>query len=345
MFKPMSNAYLNPLSKNIQAGSRLACTNASGTERAFITAEIARTISRPICMVLPTRKACDRMAADIQFFLGADSREVFVFPPYNILPFKQIAYHNETAAKRIHLLYRLASGNAASMIILLPAETLLQRLIPKSILNDYAELLMAGEEIDRDSLITHLHAGGYNHTALVEEPGEYAVRGGIIDIFSPMYAEPLRMELFGDVVDDLRFFSPGTQRKTGTAEEAVILPAREAVLKKQWLDEMIQRVRDHGPDLGLSGNRLTGLSAAFAQKGCLTDWKVSCRSCIQGLIRFLRMYRKMPYGFKVMPGRLKKQPLMRKMWLPETICRQKRKIVCVWTLTIFMTAGPRWHQT
>jgi len=267
MFKPMSNAYLNPLIESIQAGSRLACTNASGTERAFITAEIARTISRPICMVLPTRKACDRMAADIQFFLGADSREVFVFPPYNILPFKQIAYHNETAAQRIHLLYRLASGNAASMIILLPAETLLQRLIPKSILNDYAELLMAGEEIDRDSLITHLHAGGYNHTTLVEEPGEYAVRGGIIDIFSPMYAEPLRMELFGDVVDDLRFFSPDTQRKIGTAEEAVILPAREAVLKKQWLDEMIQRVRDHGPDLGLSGEQVNRFISRIRAEG------------------------------------------------------------------------------
>jgi transcription-repair coupling factor (superfamily II helicase) len=253
----MSETSLNSLIGNIKAGSRMACTNASGAERAYITAEVARVVTRPICMVLPTRKACDRMAADIQFFLGKDPREVFVFPPYNILPFKQIAYHNETAAQRIHLLYRLASDTAASMIILLPAETLLQQLIPKSILNDYAELLMAGEEIDRDSLIAHLHSGGYNHTALVEEPGEYSVRGGIMDIFSPMYAEPLRVEFFGDAVDSMRFFSPGSQRKTRTVEEAIILPAREAVLKKHWLDTMIQRVRDHGHELGLSEEQIT----------------------------------------------------------------------------------------
>ena len=267
MFNPMPNASLNSLIENIKAGNRMVCTNASGTERAYMTAEVARTVNRPICMVLPTRKACDRMAADIQFFLGEQAKEVLVFPPYNILPFKQIAYHNETAAQRIHLLYRLVSETAGSMIILLPAETLLQQLIPKAILNDYAELLMAGEEIDRDDLISHLHSGGYNHTALVEEPGEYAVRGGIIDIFSPMYAEPLRVELFGDMVDSIRFFSPGTQRKTSTAEEAVILPAMEAVLKKHWLDDMIQRVRDHGRDLGLSEEQVNRFIARIRSEG------------------------------------------------------------------------------
>ena len=251
----MINDPINSLIAELKSGKPVTCTNTAGTERAYIAAQLAQSVSGPVCMVLPTPKICDVMASDIQFFLNGVPREVAVFPPYNILPFKQIAYHNETAAQRIRLLYRLASDTADSMIILLPAETLLQRLIPKSIMNGYAELLMAGEEIDREELIAHLHAGGYFNTSLVEEPGEYSVRGGIVDIFSPFYPEPFRIELFGDLVDSIRFFSPNTQRKTGSVDEAVILPAREAVLKRQWLDAMIQRVREHAEDLGLSSEK------------------------------------------------------------------------------------------
>ncbi len=246
---------IEPIVERIQNGKALACTNASGSERAYITAQIARSTGRPIFMVLPTTKSCETMAADLQFFLGRSNREIAIFPPYNILPFKQIAYHNETAARRIHMLYRLASGAADAMIVLLPAETLLQRLIPRSIITDYAELLMTGEDFERDALTTHLHAGGYTRTALVEEPGEYAVRGGIMDVYSPLYAEPFRIEWFGDTVDSLRFFAPATQRKTNNTDEAVILPAREAVLKKRWLDEVVLRVREHGEAFGLSAEK------------------------------------------------------------------------------------------
>src|SRR6056297_688173 len=267
MFGHMTGNTLHKLIEDMRAGRQAVCTHAAGTERAYITAQIARSVQRPICLVLPTRKICDAMAVDLQFFLGQGNREIAVFPAYNILPFKQIAYHNETAAQRIRLLYRLGTNTADAMIFLLPAETLLQRLIPKSIINDYAELLMAGEAFDRGDLVSHLHAGGYVNTALVEEPGEYAIRGGIIDIFSPMYAEPIRIELFGDFVDSMRFFSPNTQRKTASIEEAVILPAREAVLKKQWFDETIQRVRSHAEGLGLSAEKANRFIARLREQG------------------------------------------------------------------------------
>ncbi len=263
----MSTNTLNSLIEDVKVGRQVMCINAAGAERAYVTAQLVRHMMGPICMVLPTRKMCEVMAADIQFFLGDEAREISVFPPYNILPFKQVAYHNETAAQRIRLLYRLASNTADAMIILLPAETLLQMLIPKSIINDYAELLMAGEELDRENLISHLHAGGYYQTALVEEPGEYSIRGGIVDIFSPMYAEPIRLELFGDVVDSMRFFSPSTQRKTASIEEAIILPAREAVLKKKWFDDMIRRVRAHAEDMGISEENANRFIARVREEG------------------------------------------------------------------------------
>jgi len=262
-----TNTPVRAIIEAIQAGKPLVCTNASGSERAYVTAQIARNINRPIFMILPTRKICDAMAADLQIFIGGGNREITVFPPYNILPFKQIAYHNETAARRINILYRLASDAADAMIVLLPAETLLQRLIPKSIVNDYAELLMTGEDFERDALTAHLHAGGYTYSTLVEEPGEYAVRGGIIDVFSPMYNEPIRIEWFGDTVDSIRFFSPNTQRKTKRVDEAIILPAREAILKKPWFEEVIKRVRGHGQELGLSVEKRDRFIARIREEG------------------------------------------------------------------------------
>ena len=258
---------IDTLTGDIAAGRKRVLTQAAGADQALVAAQVAERVRRPVGMVLPTHRMCETMAADLQFFMGEGSRETAIFPPYHILPFKQIAYHNETAARRIHLLYRLAVNAADNLILLLPAETLLQRLIPRSILTSYAELVMAGEEMDRDAFIAHLHAGGYSHTALVEEPGEYAVRGGIIDVFSPMYSQPVRIELFGDSVDALRFFSPHTQRQTRSMDEAVILPAKEAVLHKRWLQGMIRRVREQGTQLGLSDEKIERFIGRVRSKG------------------------------------------------------------------------------
>ena len=258
---------IDSLTADMAAGQKRVLTHAVGADQALVAAQAAERVKRPVGIVLPTQQMCETMAADLQFFMGEGSREAAIFPPYHILPFKQIAYHNETAARRIHLLYRLAVNAADNLILLLPAETLLQRLIPRSILTSYAELVMAGEDLDRDGFIAHLHAGGYSHTALVEEPGEYAVRGGILDVFSPMYSQPVRIELFGDSVDSLRFFSPRTQRQTRSTDEAVILPAKEAVLHKHWLDGMIRRVRDKGAELGLTDEKIERFIGRVRSKG------------------------------------------------------------------------------
>jgi transcription-repair coupling factor (superfamily II helicase) len=263
----MLKQILKPVTEGLQQGRNLVCTYSAGSERALVIAELAAACSKPLVLVLPAHRDCETMAADLQFFVKDENTDISVFPAYNILPFKQIAYHNETAARRIRLLYRLAVGAVDRQIVLLPAETLLQRLIPKNILTDYAELVISGDDLDRDSFIAHLQAGGYNHTGLVEEPGEFSIRGGIIDVFSPLYQEPIRMELFGDTVDSLRFFSSRSQRRTGSLEEAVILPAKEVVLKKSWLPFVSERVREHGEALGLSMEKRERFFSRIREKG------------------------------------------------------------------------------
>jgi len=229
----------------------VVCSGIGKSERAYLVSLLGREINKTQVVVLPDGKACEAFSENLNFFADSEMPEVILFPPYNILPFKRIPYHNETAANRIHTLYDLATNNLPK-IVLTPVETLLQRLIPRQILCDYAELLMCGEEIDRDELISKLHSSGYRHATLVEDYGEYSVRGGIIDIFSPMYPEPLRIELFGDTVDSIRIFSSATQRKIESVNEAIILPARETVLEKSRLSQTIRRVRDMVAEKGLS---------------------------------------------------------------------------------------------
>ncbi|MEZ4525922.1 MAG: transcription-repair coupling factor [Desulfobacterales bacterium] len=101
------------------------------------------------------------------------------------------------------------------------------------------------EESDRDHLIRKLTAGGYVRTAIVEEPGDFSVRGSIVDVFSPLYSEPLRVEMFGDMVESLRFFSASSQRSLENVSEAVILPARETILWPEETDVFLNRVRKH----------------------------------------------------------------------------------------------------
>jgi transcription-repair coupling factor (superfamily II helicase) len=217
-------------------------TGLYGSGRAYFVSRLYLQHKVPIFVVVPSQKYADRFLDDLCFFFEKPTPPIFYFPPYNISPFKDLAYHNETAAKRIRALYQL-TGSEVPPIVVTTAEALLNRLIPKHEIVNYAELVMEGEQIDRDHLIEKLISGGYTRSVIVEEPGDFCVRGGILDIYSPLYPDPVRIELFGDTVDSLRFFSATTQRTTQRVQEAVILPAREAILKIDSIDPFISRVR------------------------------------------------------------------------------------------------------
>ena len=201
---------------------RILCTGLPGPAQARLVHRIYRETGLPVCVVLPTPKNVEGFLENLQFFCS-DSNSLLSFPSYNLSPFKFVSYHNQTAAERIRVLYRL-TDRVSPPLLVTTAEALIQRIVPKQALLDFAELVMAGEEIDRDGLIEKLVAGGYTRAAIVEEPGDFCVRGGILDVFSPLYSEPLRIELFGDLVESLRLFSASSQRTLQDISEAVILP-------------------------------------------------------------------------------------------------------------------------
>ncbi len=221
---------------------RITCLGVAGAESAYLAARLHQGLNRPLCWVVAAGREAEKRIRDLDFFGIRASVACHYFPPYNILPYKFIAYHNETAAARIRTLFRLVDTSRPPLLVT-TIDALLQRLIPKGELVAFSELLLAGEDIDRDALIAKLLAGGYTRSALVEEPGDFCVRGGIIDVFSPLYPDPLRVEFFGDMVDSIRFFSAENQRTRQSIPEAVILPARESILKPSDAETFINRIR------------------------------------------------------------------------------------------------------
>jgi len=220
----------------------IECLGFSGSEKAYLIAKIFLQRRVPLLVVASSTKQAEQLIEDLGFFAGDSDLPILFFPPYNILPFKFLSYHNETAGHRVRVLYQLLEETAPSVVVT-TIDALLQKLIPRHEISRYAELVIAGEEIERDYLISKLISGGYTKTAIVEEPGDFSIRGGIIDIFSPLYPDPLRIEFFGDFVESLRFFSAASQRKLKNINEAVILPAKEVILDKELLPNIISAIR------------------------------------------------------------------------------------------------------
>ncbi|MFO7554233.1 MAG: transcription-repair coupling factor [Desulfobacterales bacterium] len=242
------------------------CTGLSGSERAYLVTRLYMQSRLPVVVITPSTREAEIFIEDLEFFIEKRYPPLIYFPPYNISPFKNLLYHNETAAKRIRSLYQLIAGDAPPMMVT-TISALIQKIIPKQEICEYAELVMVGEDIERDRLIEKLISGGYERSAIVEEPGDFCTRGGILDIFSPLYSDPIRIELFGDTVESLRSFSAVSQRTIKNIREAVILPARETVLKSEHLNQVINRIRKQSSRLNIPVTRVRDLVHRIRKDG------------------------------------------------------------------------------
>src|SRR6202011_1600234 len=121
---------------------------------------------------------------------------------------------------------------------------------------DRARVLRRGETFDLERLLEHLNTVGYSATDVVEMPGQYAARGGILDVYSPEADRPVRIEFFGDEVESIRKFDPVTQRSSDTVEEAVLLPLSETPVTTDLLAAIHSR---------LSGKRISGAEEVVEQ--------------------------------------------------------------------------------
>ena len=224
----------------------LNCIGFSGADKAYAVSRVHEKLGTPMVVVISSPKQALQFCDDLKFFLRNDPEgAVEYFPPYNLLPFKFLASHNETAAARIRTLYHLSQRDKPPIVVTTVA-ALMKKIIPKKPLVEYAELVLEGEEVDRDELVKKLVSGGYKSAAIVEEPGDFCARGGILDIFSPLYPDPFRIELFGDFVESIRFFSAATQRTRENTKEVVVIPSKEVILGEEQKQTVVARIREQG---------------------------------------------------------------------------------------------------
>ena len=231
--------------------SALVITPNEGSHKAFLTAQLFTRISCDMVVVLPDSKSAAAFMDDLLFFLPDRKDAVLFFPGYPMLPFKSLSFHRQTSTQRMAVLSRLVTDRSNPCLVVTCIDTLLQKLIPKKNFLENVELVMVNEETDRDALVAGFESGGYTRTSLVEDPGEYAVRGGILDLFVPGHTHPVRMEFFGDLVESIRSFSPYTQRGIRELSETVIIPATEAVISEKKMPHILARLRAAGNRAGL----------------------------------------------------------------------------------------------
>ncbi|GAG56423.1 unnamed protein product, partial [marine sediment metagenome] len=170
-----------------------------------------------------------RFYKDLDFFLSnQNNKGVFLFPSYDISPLTGLSPPKELISQRIETLYSLSTS--PDPVVVTSLEALMTRLLPKEILLTSVDYIAVNEEIDRDDMIKRLMTFGYFRTSLVEERGDFSVRGGVIDLYPPLYDSAVRVEFWGDTVESIRLFNPVNQRSKADVKELTILPANEIIL-------------------------------------------------------------------------------------------------------------------
>ncbi len=214
------------------AAGRVHIQGLQPAARALAIALCHTKLARPSLVVTANPRDAERMSADLRLLLAeADAtsplqRKVSSLPGWEIGFFEDRSPTRETLAARLEALYHLRHTSAP--LIVTTAEALLLRVMPSDAVAHSYAYLVEGDEVDRDDLATRLIGWGFHRVPVVEDRGEVAIRGDIIDVFASGYAQPIRIELFGDTIERMSSFDVVSQRLAGRLEEILLLPVREA---------------------------------------------------------------------------------------------------------------------
>ena len=205
-----------------QKDTSCAVTGIGQINRSHMIAGLYRDLGRPVVIVCQDDMAAKRMQEELKAFLGEMAS---VLPSRELTLYDTAVVSREWEQKRMRQLFDLAGGRTRLQIF--SWESLSQRTIPKHVLQNAAFSLRVGESYVLEDLLFRLTSAGYSRCGMVEGPGQFAVRGGIVDIYSPAADHPFRAEFFGDELDTMGYFDTTTQRRMENVDEVTILPVGE----------------------------------------------------------------------------------------------------------------------
>jgi len=222
----------------MRPGGPVLLSGVKGAARSLVTLGLCALSSGPVVMVVPDVKTRNRVIADLSRFREmagppfslSDEVEIFSFPSWELTPYMDEWLLPGTAALRMKMLYYLTQSRR--MVAVATPGALMHRLVESAELEARIDILKPGREIPWEAWLQRLVRDGYTRSPVTEEPGDFSVRGGIIDLFSPLHGHPVRIELDGDEVAGLRLFDRVSQRSLRPVERYIIAPAQETFPQK-----------------------------------------------------------------------------------------------------------------
>ncbi|MGH8032272.1 MAG: transcription-repair coupling factor [Luteimonas sp.] len=216
---------------------------ASASALAWSIARAADAHHGPLLVIARDNHSAHQIESDLRTLgLGGDAMPVLPFPDWETLPYDRFSPHADIVSQRLATLYRLPALNRG--IVVVPVATLMQRLAPLSYVIGNSFDVRVGQRLDLDAEKRRLESAGYRNVPQVFDPGDFAVRGGLLDVY-PMGAEaPYRVELFDDAIDTIRAFDPETQRSLDKVDAVQLLPGREVPLDDAGCERAMAALRD-----------------------------------------------------------------------------------------------------
>ena len=221
---------LNSTTPLPKSGNRFVLPALHGAGEAYVLAQSARALKsegRMLTIVVADAPDAQRLLTEILWFgqTSGDSLRCHMLPDWETLPYDAFSPHQDLVSERLATLHEIQ--NKQCDVLIVPATTALVRMGPPSFLASYTFFFKQGERLDESLLKSQLTLAGYSHVAQVMSPGEYSVRGGLIDLFPMGSVLPYRLDLFGDSIETIRTFDVDTQRSLYPVNEVRLLPGRE----------------------------------------------------------------------------------------------------------------------
>ena len=247
----------------LAGGAGASLSGLTTTAKAVYSVLLWQATGRPLIVVVDGNKEAEALFEGVQTFfkLLADERDGApqLLPALDVIPMQNLSPHAEICEQRAIGLWRLSTQRAP--ITILPVASALLRIEPAEFYRHLALKLRVGDEVPLDEVTRHLESIGYERREPVEMVGEYSVRGGILDVFSPESPKPVRIDLFGDQVESIRRFEVESQRSVLKIEDCTILPLSEYQKSRQLLlrlGELVQDAGIPGRDLPAPGDPFPG---------------------------------------------------------------------------------------
>ncbi len=227
-----------------------------GSAKSFLVAAAVRNGARTVVLVLPDGEEAASAALDLRFYLGEEevsghplAEQAVHYPSSNVLPYSFGGFESDVRLGRMTALHRLCTSPSPRVIVL-GLDALIRKVVPKTIFENKSFSLEIGQDIDRDRIVASLAAAGYSRAPLVEDAGDFSVRGFIIDVYSPLYPYPTRIEQNGDRVESIRFFDPTNQRSRDSLSEVQVCPVNIMIpdgrLRETGLRRLVAACEDRG---------------------------------------------------------------------------------------------------